>query len=240
MGCKVLIIDDDVAFKRLVELRLKSFLSDLEMVHYQNLGDARRALAETPDHHYDLVVLDEHLPDGKGVELLKDNLFQDVAVLCVSSDHDPELPGRTILAGANYFLNKLHVSEPLFRPLVEGIVDRNRIHRELMRIKTQAAVMDSVRTLLMTLRHEINNPLGAVLGAAYLLGKAESATPEQRQAAALVESSGQRIKHVLEQLGNAVSLESVTKANTKVYHIPGDQPWDETTKKKRTVEEEDT
>jgi len=149
-----------------------------------------------------------------------------LAVLCVSSDTSPEIPGATLKAGATYFLNKVQISEPLFEPLVRGILDRNQLQRELSQAKIDAAVIDTVRTLVSTLRHEINNPLGAVLGAAYLLRKDGEAAPEQARAAELVEVSGRRISHVLEQLCKAVSVEKVSKAQQEVFQIPGDEEWE--------------
>jgi nitrogen-specific signal transduction histidine kinase len=90
--------------------------------------------------------------------------------------------------------------------------------------------MDSVRTLVKTLRHEIHNPLGAILGGAFLIQGAEQASDQQRQTASLVTQSGQRIKNVLDQLSSAVSLEQVSKGGQTVYHVPGDKPWDNSTK----------
>lgn len=225
MATRILLIDDDANFRKLLEVRLRSFLSDPQFTAYSTLADARSGLRDNPEAHFDLVVLDQHLPDGRGVELLKENFFADLAVLCMSSDCDPNLPGQTVLAGASYFLSKVHASEPLFRPLVEGLIDRNKIQRELTKMRTQAAVMESVRTLVMTLRHEINNPLGAILGGAFLLND-KNASEDQRHAAKLVEQSGQRIKHVLEQLCSAVSFEPVSKGGHTVFHVPGDKEWE--------------
>lgn len=225
MSTRILLIDDDASFRKLLEMRLRSFLPHLECSFYSSVTDARRALSAKEGVPFDLVILDQHLPDGRGVELLKENLLVDQAVLCMSSDSDPTLPGQTVLAGASYFLSKLNVSEPLFRPLVEGLIDRNKIQQELTKLKTQAVVMESVRTLVMTLRHEINNPLGAILGGAFLLNGSKDATPQQKEAARLVEQSGQRIKHVLEQICSAVSLEAVSKGGQTVFHVPGDKEW---------------
>lgn len=227
MPLEILIIDDDASFRRLLELRLKSFLKDMQATILPSLGEARTYLKSDKRPQLDLVILDEHLPDGRGVELLQEGWFQNLTVLTVSSDDAPEIPGATVQAGAAYFLNKRHVSEPLFQPLILGIMERNRLSRELEEARLQNALIDTVKTLVGTLRHEINNPLGAVLGAAYLLRENESATPELKEAAKLVESSGQRIKYVLDELCQAVELEPVTKANQKVFHIPGDEPWQE-------------
>lgn len=230
MASTALIIDDDAAFKMLLERRLKSFMPDLAVTYFDKLAPAREFLTNAKELNFDIVFLDEHLPDGRGADFLGEGLFGDLAVLSVSSDTAPEIPGKTLQAGAAFFLSKMSVSEPLFRPLVEGIIDRNRIQREFNRLKMDSVIVDTVRTLVGTLRHEINNPLGAVLGAAYLLRSHAGASPEQKEAAELVESSGRRIKHVLDELCKAVAVESVTKANQKVFHIPGDKPWDDSKK----------
>lgn len=227
MTQQILIIDDDLSFKKIVEKRIKSFLPDAVFTHFASLADSREFLRTADKRQFDLSILDEHLPDGRGRDLLSENWFQDLAVLSMSSDPAPEIPGAALQAGATYFLSKAFVSEPLFKPLVLGLIDRNKLQRELEETKLNAAVIDTVRTLVSTLRHEINNPLGAVLGAAYLLRTQESATSEQKEAADLVESSGKRIKHVLDQLCDAVSLDQVSKANQRVFHIPGDKPWNE-------------
>lgn len=223
MALRILIIDDDAAFRRILELRFKSFISDIDVTTFDNLQDARSFLSSSKER-FDLVVLDEHLPDGRGVGLLTEGWFQELAVLCVSSDTSPEIPGATLRAGAAYFLNKVQISEALFEPLVKGIIDRNIIQRQLSQAKIETAKLDTIRTLVATLRHEIKNPLGAVLGAAFLLVK-DSPNSEQRQAAELIESSGKRINNVLDQLCEAAQIEQTTKGHQEVFHIPGDKPW---------------
>lgn len=227
MNNQILIIDDDASFRQLLQIRLKSFVANLSVTTCSDLESARDYLEGHGDGGIDLVILDQHLPDGKGLSLLEEGWFNDIAVLSVSSDDAPEMAGASLKAGAAYFLNKRDISEPLFRPLVEGIIDRNSIKRELERSRLDAAVLDTVKTLVGTLQHEINNPLGAVLGAAYLLKNNKNASAEQKDAARLVESSGHRIKHVLQQLTEAMQLDPITKANHKVFHIPGDEPWEE-------------
>jgi len=224
MTLQVLIIDDDLSFKRLLELRLKSFIPELVVTHFPALTPARQFLGQGHPA-FDLVILDEHLPDGRGVELLNEGRFKDIAVLSVSSDDDPAIPGASMQAGAAYFLSKVSVSEPLFKPLVRGIIERNQMQRELTRAQMQAVVNDTVKTLVATLRHEINNPLGAVLGATYLIRHTPAGSKEQAEAADLVEASGKRIKHVLDQLCTAVEVTPVSKADQTVFHIPGDTPW---------------
>jgi CheY-like chemotaxis protein len=226
MTASILIIDDSKEFQRLLELRLKSFIPDANILKASTLNEACELLSSPQAPQLDLVILDHHLPDGSGLTLLEEPGLSGLAVLAVSSDDDPGIPGQSIRAGAMYFLAKNRVSEALFQPLILGLVDRNRVQRELDEFRRKATIVDTVRTLVGTLRHEINNPLGAVLGAAYILKSQESASDDLKEAARLVEESGRRIKHVLDELTDAVALDEVLKASHKVFHIPGDKPWD--------------
>lgn len=226
MAQQVLIIDDDKSFKKILELKLKSFLDGLEITYFDNTTAARNFLKSNTTA-FDLVILDQHLPDGRGADLLNENLFEGLAVLSMSSDPSPEVPGTTIKAGANFFLSKTQVTDGLFEYLVKGLIDRNKMQRELAKAKEETIIVDTVKRMVNTLRHEINNPLGAVMGAAYLLKTTKDVSEDQKQAAELVEQSGKRIKHVLDQICQAVKIESVSKANEKVFHIPGDKPWGE-------------
>ena len=226
MAAQVLIIDDDTSFQHILQMRLKSILSEPTFTCCNNLSSAREFL-QNNSTTFDLVVLDQHLPDGAGNDLLNEGWFEGQGVLAVSSDEAPEMPGASVMAGAAYFINKVAINDPMLVSLVRGIMDRNGIQRELAQAKEEAIKLDTVKTLVKTLRHEINNPLGAVLGAAYIMRTADQVSDEQKEAAQLVESSGQRIKHVLDQLCDTVALEPVSKASEKVFHIPGDEPWDE-------------
>ena len=224
MSFQILIIDDDESFRHLLGLRLRKIFPGCSITEFENLKTARGFLKSNPPL-FDLVLLDQHLPDGRGLELLNEGLLSDLAVLAVSSDDAPHIPGATIQAGAAFFLSKLHVSEPLFEPLVRGIVDRNRLSRELTKAKIASARMDSIKTLVHTLRHEINNPLGAVMGAAYIVKTDKTLTADQKEAAEIIESSSKRIQHVLKQLCEAALVEPTEKGGEQVFHVPGDTPW---------------
>jgi len=227
MSFQVLIIDDAPDFKKLLEMRIKAILEDANFNWCQSLSDAREFLKSRSHLALDLVILDEHLPDGRGADLLGEGWFADLAVLSMSSDDAPEIAGNVISKGATFFLSKRCISEPLFEPLVLGVIDRNKLQRQLIAARIEAATVDTIKTLIGTLKHEINNPLGAVLGAAYLFKSSPSSTPQQRDAATLIEDSGKRIKYVMDQLSSALALETVSKGDVPVFHVPGDVKWED-------------
>lgn len=225
MSLTVLIVEDDNNFRKLLELRLKSWRKDVKITSAPNLATARKLLDEEVPA-FELVILDQHLPDGMGPTLFSHPALSRSAVLAVSSDSAPELPARALVAGANHFLGKKQISEPLFIPMLEALLERKRLEAELMDHRLRESKMSTIKTLLGTLRHEINNPLGAVLGAAYLLRSSGELAEEQKEALRLLEDSGMRIKHVLEQLCKAAELEEVIKGQEHVYHVPGDPAWE--------------
>ena len=222
----ILIVEDDLQFKKLLEIRLKSFITNLVIEHRTSIQGATTYLQEHANENIDLVILDQHLPDGKGLDLLTNGSLEGRSVLSMSSDDNPEIPGANLREGAAFFLSKTQISQPLVKPLIYAIIERGRFAKTINDMKVQLAVTQTVNTLVDTLRHEINNPLGAVLGGAFLLKNIAHATPQHQEAAELIEQSGKRIKHVLEQIIEAANSKPIEKATTKVFHIPGDAEWE--------------
>ncbi len=224
-GLNVLIVDDDEAFRRLLEIRLRDWRSDLKITIVGCLAEASASLDV---NIFQLIILDHHLPDGVSSEFEHPGLAS-ATVLAVSSDDAPEVPANAVKSGAQHFLNKRQISDPLLIPLIEALLERKSLEKEVLEAKLHEFKMNSVQRLLTTLRHEINNPLGAVLGGIYLIKSYGNLDEEQKKAVDLIDESGQRIKHVLSELCEAADLKEVEKASEEVFEIPGDKPWEEQT-----------
>lgn len=223
MPLSVLIIEDDKNFRRIVELRLKGWRQDLDISVAENLAQAAEAL---DNRVFDLVIKDQHLPDGLGSEFRHKNL-DGCTLLAVSSDDRPDLPVDAIRGGAQHFLGKRQVTEPLFIPLIEALLEKTELQAQVVKNAVRQSRMETITRLVTTLKHEINNPLGAVLGGTYLVKTAGYLDEEQTKALKLIEESGERIKHVLQELDAAVDLEEAKKASEDVFIVPGDKPWTE-------------
>ena len=111
----------------------------------------------------------------------------------------------------------------LLIPLLEAMLARKKLEKELSLAKLKQLKTQTIKMLVSTLRHEINNPLGAVLGGTYLVRNSGGLSTEQTEALKLIEASGNRIKHVLNQLCEAVEVQEVTKAQEQIFHVPGDK-----------------
>jgi len=219
-----LIVEVDEAFLRILEIRLRGWNPLIDIVVADTIARATELL-EAKENKFHLIILDQHLPDGIGTTLLSHDKCQNAAVLAMSADDSPDLPGNAVRAGAAHFLGKRQVSEPLFLPLLEAIIERKQFEEKVIAHQLQESRLKTIKVLLATLRHEINNPLGAVLGGTYLLKSDGKLGSGQTEALRLIEDSSHRIKHVLDRLCQTAELEEVTKGSEKVFQVPGDEPW---------------
>jgi DNA-binding NtrC family response regulator len=71
-GCEVLLLEDDAIFRRRLASHLKERGS--EVSEAGQLAEARRLLAA---QRYDFALMDLHLPDGEGLELLREGAFSE-------------------------------------------------------------------------------------------------------------------------------------------------------------------
>ena len=107
------VLEDDLNFQKILELRLKNWNKEIEIHATKTIKEAKNFLDQT-NIDFTFAVLDQHLPDGRGLEILEHPKIKNIAVLAVSSDDAPELPGSTLKAGAGHFLSKRQISVPLF------------------------------------------------------------------------------------------------------------------------------
>ncbi len=110
----VLIIDDEEELCMLMEMVLarQHFLS--KSLH--NIKDAMNVIGELkPDY----IFLDNHLPDGKGVNFIKSmiDLYPQVKIVMMTAYNDKHVNEAAISHGAAYFLHK-----PFNRNNIENII----------------------------------------------------------------------------------------------------------------------
>ena len=100
----ILAIEDDWTVRTVLEHTLKSAGYDVDLV--PGISDARQLLAEG---RYDLVLLDLNLPDGNGLDLLRDirkDLGNGVPVLVLSGLRQEDVVVRGLELGADDYVTK--------------------------------------------------------------------------------------------------------------------------------------
>jgi len=119
---QVLVVEDDHAHARLIELIFSKAQQKLSLSFVHTLAEARALLSQKS---FDLVITDFSLPDGKGVELLsEDPASAPHPVMLLTGQGDERVAVNTMKAGAVDYIVK---SEETLRELPKTV---NRILRE--------------------------------------------------------------------------------------------------------------
>jgi two-component system phosphate regulon response regulator PhoB len=124
---RILVVDDDDALQRLVEVLLDR--AGMEAVRAMNAAEAAQVLKTPPLPA--LVVLDLMLPDVSGIEFLRQmrskDMFADLPVIILSALADPSQIREGLSAGADRYLTKPYLANNLISTVQEVLrVGRKR------------------------------------------------------------------------------------------------------------------
>lgn len=227
---RILLVEDDALQAAVV--------TDLLALHgyavstKRTLTEAREVVRDTPP---DLLLLDRILPDGDGAALCRElkahEATRGLQIILLTARDRVEDRVEGLLGGADDYIPKpFHPEELLAR--VHGCLRTLGLQRELKHkaeelaqknqelVETQARLIRAERLAAigeigLTIRHEINNPLGTVLGhAELLLAQAEALAPEVRQKLAAINRASLRIRDVVKRL-------EVIRDDRTVEYLPG-------------------
>ena len=128
---KLLLVDDDPAFRRLSAMALEE--AGIEHVAVGSAKDALQALEEARDAPFDLILLDMELPGMKGWELLKllRDKGRDIPVVLVTVLEDVSDKVRALDLGADDYVVKPFAFEELLSRLqavLRRSPSRTKIH----------------------------------------------------------------------------------------------------------------
>ena len=190
---KVLVVDDVPASRGLAAIWLSDGLrGGVEVLEAASLAELRTALAE---HRPDVVLLDQRLPDGEGLDGARSLLAADpdAAVILLTGMSDPALDEEAERAGVTDFLVKHEIDGPMLARAVRYALrrreDRMRLRRSEERNRNLIAALPDAAVLV------VDEELQFVVAAGQALTRAgwEAGELVGRDAAALLESAGQGV-----------------------------------------------
>jgi PAS domain S-box-containing protein len=131
---KILYIEDNRTDAELTTRELTRAIPDCTIIHKSTLSEARKKLATHED--YDVVLVDMHLPDGNGLEILAEIREKNlpVAVIILTGSGDEESAAAALKAGADDYIVK-KVGHPDLIP--ESVLLANKSFREISLRKTE-------------------------------------------------------------------------------------------------------
>ncbi len=164
MSKTALLVEDNTSHAELIGDELESALAGWDVEVVPTIADARRRRG---GHAYDLYVLDFRLPDGDGLELLREIRRTDAEtpVLFVTTASSAKLAVDAMKLGADDYLVKEEGYLGML-PYVVGEVLKHRQmareRRELERRLQRAARAATLGYLASGLAHHINNPMATI------------------------------------------------------------------------------
>lgn len=139
---KLLIIDDDEIDRLSVLRTLKNSNLEFDVIHEADTPS--NGLELTQKIHFDIILLDYHLPSENGIEVLRTirkTHDDSTAVVMLSNNSDEQLALQCIEAGAQDFLLKSEVSISRLRRAIVISTERYNLEQQLKRSHEQLRVL---------------------------------------------------------------------------------------------------
>lgn len=148
----VLLIDDDEEDIALIEdtlLRMNGHAQNFNLSSVTNLAMGLKFLSDEPT---DVVLLDLHLPDSKGMDTFStiNRLIPDIPVIILSVIYDDALALEAVRKGAQDYIFKRETNHDLLVRTIHFAVERQRLKRDLAKVNTrleQLSLLDSITEL---------------------------------------------------------------------------------------------
>ena len=170
---KVLLIEDDSSIAGLIKYYLKDYRDYSFRVDWVDSAESGiEKISNSGD--YELVILDYYLPGLNGVEALKILKARgiNVPVMVLTRAKENEIAAEILKLGAVDYYVKEDVIGPLFPVLIVSIVERENLKREIEKNKDERSQkIEAIQELVITVSHEVNNPLAAIKLATNILLK---------------------------------------------------------------------
>lgn len=189
---QILVVDDDEAICQSLKalLELEGYSTDtvhngVQAIHLLNA-----------QYRYDVLITDLAMPDMDGLALIKHcrETELDVPVIIMTGYGSLETAVRALRLGAYDYV--LKPFEPLvLLAAVARAVERQHLRREV----EQRRNLETITRIALTVRHEINNPLAAIMGLAQL-HLDEPLDADLHRDLETISKSAQRISEALQRL----------------------------------------
>lgn len=187
----VLVVDDDAMNLQIAE----KMLADGFKVYSVNSG--RKALDFLKSQIPDLVLLDIHMPDMNGFEVLgqmrADSVCQEIPVIFLTADDDRDTEVKGFQAGALDFIKKPFIADIMLQR-VNRILELNRLQKNLQQeVEKQTKVAEERRRKVERLSVQIMGTLAAAIDAkdTYTNGHSTRVAEYAKEIAKRIGKSGQ-------------------------------------------------
>ncbi|HEY8517480.1 MAG TPA: ATP-binding protein [Candidatus Binatia bacterium] len=161
---QMLVVEDNLRHAELIRDELEIELPAVSVSIAQGVAEARQALA---GQQFDLIILDFRLPDGDGLEVLRELKAQGRSepVVFVTTSSSASIAVEAMKIGAEDYIVKEEGYVSVLPFVAREVVERARLRAERAELESrlrQAERLASLNTLMAGIAHNLNNPLTTV------------------------------------------------------------------------------
>ena len=164
---RILMVDDDVAFSRVVRAILQLYRQRTFIITWKESVES--ALVEIEQNQdIDLILTDYYFPTSNGLEfcLQLDQMGRSIPIIFLTNARDFKLAVEAMKLGVEDYLLKDDLDQAYLPRTILSILDRVLLRRHKLSIEKRIAMAESraqvIRELVVTVCHEFNNPLAAI------------------------------------------------------------------------------
>ena len=208
MSSAALLVEDNRSHGELISDELSSVLSGWRLDIVPTVAEARRRIAAGT---YDLFVLDFRLPDGDGIELLREirGAGLTTPTLFVTTAASAKLAVEAMKLGADDYVVKEEGYLSVLPYLVREVLERHRLAAERHVLEERLERAERAATLgylASGLAHHINNPLATIRTFLQLLPSRRDDEEFCTQYLEMALSESERIRDLVKDIMRAATV----------------------------------
>ena len=164
---RVLMVDDDAAFARVVKAilqlhRQRNFI----IIWKESVESALLEISQNQD--IDLILTDYYFPTSNGLEFCVqlDQMGRSIPIIFLTGAREFKLAVEAMKLGVEDYLLKEDLDQAYLPRTILSILDRVHLRKHKFAVEKRLAMAENraqaIRELVVTVCHEFNNPLAAV------------------------------------------------------------------------------
>ncbi len=198
---KVLLIEDDASFAGLVKYYLNSYRNYQFNVDWVTTAEEGVEKLST-GNNYNIVILDYYLPGINGLDALKILKSRNIntPVIMLTGSTEGEIFTEVIKLGAVDHYIKEDIIGPLLPVIIAKTVEKENLKRQIEKDRgEQTQKIEAIQEIVITVSHEVNNPLAAIKLAANILLK-KDLPPDIKTYVKIIKENTDRIEQTILKL----------------------------------------
>ncbi len=200
----IMLIEDDPDIPKLAQLYLKPYKeTEFNLVWVESGEDALKFL--TDSRNLDVILVDFQLPGINGLEttrLIREQGIR-IPIVFLTNAVDFKLAIEAMKLDVEDYLLKEEAITSVLPSIILNVVERIRLRDKLaeaeMNKLAQRERLDGIKSLIVTISHELNNPLAALKLAINVLQR-KQVPPDVASYLAIMKENTERIESVVAKL----------------------------------------